>query len=348
MEIPIAPQLKEFETEVVLCVHDESIIYSNDATKTIWQLFGGSTLRPKSNGRSLHVSGFACACHGFCKSGELSAFKIIKPGKNADGYWTNKDLIEQLTGTNDGADNNGVFTLMEEMHPGKSLVFALDNSANHHASAPTGCNYKALNLGDGGKNVPLIRNSTWNGEIFNMQTPDGKQKGIKTILVERGAWIDGLLLECKNGCPSDGQLKDKCCARKLLSLQPDFKNQRPWLVEVVENRGHKIIFFPKFHCELNFIEMIWGYCKTFLRRNCSFSFQDLCVTLPHCLSEVIPLSFFKRASRHCYRFMDGYRQGFKGPLLNYIMKKYTSHRKIPDGIIAEVRAEYDKKGSANR
>jgi hypothetical protein len=96
MEEVIQPTLANGEKEVVLITHDECIIYSNDATKLVWALDGEGILRPKSNGRSLHISGFACACHGFCQTLERSSYKIIKPGKNADGYWTNKDLVKQL------------------------------------------------------------------------------------------------------------------------------------------------------------------------------------------------------------------------------------------------------------
>jgi hypothetical protein len=127
----------------------------------------------------------------------------------------------------------------------------------------------------------------------------------------------------------------------VMSLHEDFKAQRPWLVEVIEDRGHRIIFYPKFHCELNFIEMIWGYTKTFLRRNCSYSFIDLCTALPHCLNHIVPLPYFRRVSRRCYRFMDGYRKGLHGPVLDYAMKKYSSHRRIPAGVLDDIQREYD-------
>jgi hypothetical protein len=43
--------------------------------------------------------------------------------------------------------------------------------------------------------------------------------------------------------------------------------------EVVEvEHGHKILFFPKFHCELNFIEI---YINRKLRQECKFSFDVL-------------------------------------------------------------------------
>ena len=68
---------------------------------------------------------------------------------------------------------------------------------------------------------------------------------------------------CGGGVPS------RCCAQYVLSQQPDFLEQKEWLTEVVEAAGFHVIFFPKYHCELNFIEMIWGWIKSYHRRNCT-------------------------------------------------------------------------------
>jgi len=54
---------------------------------------------------------------------------------------------------------------------------------------------------------------------------------------------------------------DWCCMTCVLSLQSDFKNEKPLLQKYVEERGHICLFLPKFHCELNPIEMYWGYAK---------------------------------------------------------------------------------------
>ena len=97
---------------------------------------------------------------------------------------------------------------------------------------------------------------------------------------------------------------------------------------VVEGRGHHQLFLPKFHCELNFIEMILGYTKAVLQKKCKYSFEDLKLSLPLELNS-ISVAFVRRASRHCYRFLSGYRRGFHGPILDYIMKKYESHKSIP-------------------
>jgi hypothetical protein len=57
----------------------------------------------------------------------------------------------------------------------------------------------------------------------------------------------------------------QCCARYCLSQEPDFLAQREWLREVVEGAGHEIIFYPKYHCELNYIDMIWANFKARLQ-----------------------------------------------------------------------------------
>lgn len=58
-----------------------------------------------------------------------------------------------------------------------------------------------------------------------------------------------------------------CCLYRVLSLQDDFINEKPMIQHYLEGRGHICIFYPKFHCEFNAIEMLWGYakyCKLFL------------------------------------------------------------------------------------
>ena len=60
-----------------------------------------------------------------------------------------------------------------------------------------------------------------------------------------------------------------CCWSKIMSLQSDFVNKRPMLQEVIEDSGHVCLFLPKFHCELNPIELFWSYIK-----QCQHKFID--------------------------------------------------------------------------
>ena len=124
-------------------------------------------------------------------------------------------------------------------------------------------------LSDGGKNVKPLRNTEWAGQEQLMQKPDGTQKGIKTILSERGLWREQprMQLECM-ACVAGAPPPDNeaCCARRALSNCPDFAGSQCWLEEVVEEAGCKMIFLNKFHHELNFIEMVWAHIKADLLR----------------------------------------------------------------------------------
>jgi hypothetical protein len=58
------------------------------------------------------------------------------------------------------------------------------------------------------------------------------------------------------------QSKDPtCCWSKIMSCQSDFVNECPLLQTIIEDAGHMCLFLPKFHCELNPIELFWSYIK---------------------------------------------------------------------------------------
>ena len=52
------------------------------------------------------------------------------------------------------------------------------------------------------------------------------------------------------------------------------------------NLGHKVIFYPKFHCELNLIEPYWCKAKWYTRKHCDYSLEGLCQTVPEALASV--------------------------------------------------------------
>src|SRR6267143_5962841 len=77
-----------------------------------------------------------------------------------------------------------------------------------------------------------------------------------------------------------------CCAKHILDLQPDFIEQKSLVQEVIEKAGHLCIFLPKFHCELNFIELFWGAVKRYLREHCDYTFETLKENMPKALASV--------------------------------------------------------------
>ena len=50
-------------------------------------------------------------------------------------------------------------------------------------------------------------------------------------------------------------------ASDLFDDCPDERIAKPLIQKYVEDQGHICAFLPKFHCELNPIEMVWGYAK---------------------------------------------------------------------------------------
>ncbi|GES95773.1 hypothetical protein GLOIN_2v1785920 [Rhizophagus clarus] len=66
--------------------------------------------------------------------------------------------------------------------------------------------------------------------------------------------------KCKEKCQDSS--RTSCCACRVISLEPDFLAQKGAIEELIENAGHKCIFFSKFHCELNFIKRYWSAAKS--------------------------------------------------------------------------------------
>ena len=67
--------------------------------------------------------------------------------------------------------------------------------------------------------------------------------------------------ELEHVAPEVSEKNLYCCAKRALSMQRDFQEEKPLLQHIIEDRGHRCLFLPKFHCELNAIELYWGFAK---------------------------------------------------------------------------------------
>lgn len=331
METCISPDPIDGESKVVLVTQDECCFQAHDGKRQIWQEKARKEIRPKGEGASIMVSAFLCQCHGLLRlpsdlaelNPEISpdSTVIIHPGVNKDGYFTNDDLAEQT---------KKMLKIFGVLHPGCTALVAYDNSSNHHAMAKDALVANRLNLKDGGKNVHRTRDGWFLDSagiriVQSMTSTVGIQKGIASTLQERGLFVTGM------------RLKD---GRNLLSAQPDFRAQQPLLKETVEGRGHHIIFYPKFHPEFNFIEMYWGACKAFTRKNCDYSWNALILIVPLALNTV-SLTRIRKFARKSERYIDAYRPKdgdirLTAAQVEYAVKKYRSHRRIPGKIMTEL------------
>ena len=87
----------------------------------------------------------------------------------------------------------------------------------------------------------------------------------------------------------------------------------------------------QFHWELSHIELHWGQDKQFARQNCDYTFSGLKRMVPRALDSV-SVDTIRRNARHCFRSMDAYRRGLPAKLAAYAVKKYKSHRRIPEDV----------------
>lgn len=102
------------------------------------------------------------------------------------------------------------------------------------------------------------------GTPQSLYFPDGHElagrfKGMQVILEERGYDVKGLRAECKGFKCEKGLVN--CCMRRMLYSEPDFVDVKSKLEIECEARGYSVVFLPKFHCELNFIEQCWCEAK---------------------------------------------------------------------------------------
>ena len=264
----IPPTLAPGEREIIPNFHDESTFHGNEESRSAWLRNDEQPLRKKGRGKLIHVSAFINPETGRLiyvnKSGHVrDSTKIIYPGSQGDAWWDTEQLLVQM------ADAVEVFELA---HQGKQALFIFDQSSAHASLPPDALKAFEMNKSDGGKQCKqrdtIIPESNpvaeHRGKTQKMTLENGQAKGMQRVLQERGFDVARLRAKCSPVCPIENT---NCCMARLLSRQDDFKNQPSMLETFIHSRGHECIFLPKFHCELNPIEMvfiIYFKCNTML------------------------------------------------------------------------------------
>ncbi len=142
-----------------------------------------------------------------------------------------------------------------------------------------------------------MADANFNGQSQPLYFPDrhpyaGTFKGMMTILEERGFDASKKLAECKGFKCQDANAD--CCCRRILYNQPDFVNVESLLEQTCKSHGFRVIFLPKFHCELNFIEQCWGFAKRLYRLNTPSSREDHLERNALAALDAVPLDVMRR------------------------------------------------------
>jgi transposase len=91
-----------------------------------------------------------------------------------------------------------------------------------------------------------------------------------------------------------------CYLARILSTHKDFFKQKSAIGMLIKDKGHKCVFIPKFHCELNAIKIYWGYLKARYRQVKKTSFEhakrEVLIALDICSINIMR-RFYNRSLR---------------------------------------------------
>ena len=194
---------------------------------------------------------------------------FFKAGKNRDGYFDADDLLQQV--------ENAIDIFESKTNRFATGLFLFDNAPSHQRQAPDACSACKMPKGPHAtwwhhKDGPKMRSTNFGVDntpqdlyfADNHPMMPGWFKGMEIIIRECELWPEkGLNAQCEGFKCVVG--KTDCCCRRLLFTQPDFANQKSYLEEYITSQGHICDYYPKYHCELNFIEQYWGAAKLIYR-----------------------------------------------------------------------------------
>ncbi|KAG2336945.1 hypothetical protein BDR05DRAFT_896000 [Suillus weaverae] len=301
---------------------------------------------------------FISADYGWLRSkdGTQSTHVLFRAGKTCDGYYTNNEILQHT----ESAMSN-----LEKDYADKDHIFIFDNatthlkrpndalSARHLPKNPNpdwgitvtakSTDGKQLHGPDGKAlktKVPMVPGHLLDGSVQPLYFPAGHIKagwfkGMATIIRERG-FEDEAQLRCE--CPSfkcPPRRWAGCCCCRFLYNQPDFSEGLSALELTCQARGFCVLFLPKYHCELNFIEQCWGCAKRRYHQFPSSSKgSDLERNMIEALDSVMLESMHKYFIRS-QRFMDAYQKGLNGQQAAWAAKRYHGHCMLPEAIMHE-------------
>ena len=311
------------DKHVVLIFHDETVFHSNEGRVYAWHEKGSGPLRPKDQGRGIMVTDFIDEFNGYLRLSQseiarrdelgqdvpIYAREVMHIGEEHEGYFTADNFCLQVA----KAAQIAAFKYPPETY---DVIFVFDQAKIHMTYDDDALVAHRMNVKPGGK-APVMRPSslyTINGAPQTMTLSDGRPKGLRMVLEERGVNTHKLVKE---------QMIE------ILASHDDFRNEKNKVERLLVRFNYRAMFIPKFHPELNPIERVWGRAKVYARNHCNYSFVGLQNTVTPAL-ESVSLDAIRKYFRKSRDYIHAYREGISGYQANEAVKKYKSHRKVPE------------------
>lgn len=313
------------EKPCVLIFHDESTFRCGEQQANRWFIKGKEPFISKGKGRSLMVSDFLVshptgpffslndnewkAC--IEKYPEIIEYKgvnyvertctgSIQPGH--DNYFNSETILQQF---------ERLFQMLQFKndfnYPVKHNVeIVVDNARTHTAQV---VNINEFRLNPGGNcptNTIQFTGSDGLIQTINCFDDDGVSKGLKKIATELGYDF-----------PSKFKLKE---IKEILIEHPAFSPVKK-LTHLAEKYGYKIIYCPKFHCELNPIEGLWCNQKCFIRKRTDQTFLRLLALMEESRRHFIQIELCSKLLLRFWNCLEGYKNNES---YSQIITKYFS------------------------
>ena len=295
------PPDAEHRKRLVLIYHDESIFNTNEGQKWAWTTGAGIMVSDfiEQHDRCLRLDEEEA---GIPKTARV----LLEYGAEKEGYWNSERFMKNM---------EDAVKIAEFKYPPhrNTIVFIFDQSSCHKAYAEDALNASCMNMRPGGKQ-PCMRNTIWSGRVQKMVNDEGILKGMKAILEERG--INTSRMKADD-------------MRTVLSFHDDFVNEKTIVEHFITDKSHTCLFLPKFHCELNPIERVWGQAKVYSRAHTNFTLVGLrAIINPSALNSVstdLMRKFFRRVLEYERAYLEGKKAGKE---LEAAVKVCKSHRRI--------------------
>ena len=303
------------EPVLVVYEHDETTLMLNESAKGHWfHVAIGSRKLPDRVGQRIVVSAFLTIVP--LQQGSQCAI--------ADA-WLHTDQARGFQATDLHAHVQRLLRKHTEAFPAAMPVILFDNSSCHGKLPQDGLDVSKFVLaGFAVRKGTLVR-----CRDTSFRCPDTGQMRRQSLMISRPVADDeqgssssvSTALEwgtkpLRQVLQERGEAGLEACSaaelRERLAQWPDFKTQPTALEEIVAAAGGRAIMLPKFHCELNSIEMAWHYSKRLVREAQPKNVEEACTCLRRVLHG-ITVHQARRWRRHTARYWRAYADGLTGP-----------------------------------
>ena len=116
--------------------------------------------------------------------------------------------------------------------------------------------------------------------------------------------------------------------RVVLTNHEDFRMEKTLFEHYLHEKRFKAVFLPKFHCELNPIERVWGQAKVYTRTYTNFTLPHLRYIMDPALNSVsldAIRKYFRKVSDYEKAYIEGKKEGRE---IVQAVKVYKSHRRL--------------------